>query len=261
MSTGILETMTIEEVRAFRPEVVVMGLGSVEPHGPVLPYCTDLVQCDEIVRTATQLANDQGARALMYPTLPIGNNVNFKAFPFACRIGVRTLMQVILDIIAALEDDGIRKIVFFNGHGGNTQALRAALRTHADERPVGQGAFVCESDFPPQALEVSPLIEHPSPHGGEMEVSFMLHLRDDLVRRDKFADFPLGELSVEALDEPGRFFVRPWHLYVPASAGGDVRKATAEKGRRLFEITAEHLAKLLVQLSNEPWSSTFPYKK
>ena len=47
---------------------------------------------------------------------------------------------------------------------------------------------------------------------------------------------------------------------MPASAGGDVRKATPEKGRKLIEGAAEHLADLLVQLSQAEWTDAFPYE-
>jgi len=259
MSNGILMEMTIEEVSVFRPEVVVMGVGSVEPHGPVLPYGTDYWQCDAAVRRGVELANRREARALMYPTLPIGNNVNFQAFPFACRIRVQTLMQVLLDIIEALEADGVRKIVLFNGHGGNTDTIRATLRAHVDAHRPGEGAFVCMVSGPP-GLHGPPLVEHPSDHGGESETSRMLHLRGDLVRREKMGVFPFGRLAVEGLAEGGVHFVRPWHRHVPASAGGDVREATAEKGRQLIEAEAEHLGELLVHLSRAEWNAAFPYE-
>ena len=38
---GILDEMTLPEVEAFEPEIVVIPLGSTEPHGPHLPYCCD----------------------------------------------------------------------------------------------------------------------------------------------------------------------------------------------------------------------------
>ena len=260
MSDGILMEMTIEEIRAFEPEVVVIGTGSVEPHGPVLPYGTDYYQADAVVRQGVILANKQGARALMYPTLPIGNNVNFKAFPFACRIGVQTYMQVLLDIISALEEDGIRKIVLFDGHGGNTDTLRATLRAHCDKHKPGQGAFVCIMSCCPRSIMKPPLVEDQSDHAGEMEVSMMMHIRKDLVREDKMGVFPWGpKPTVEALGEDGIYFVKPWHIHVPASAGGDVRKASAEKGRKIIEAVAQKLANLLVQLSKTPWSEKFPY--
>lgn len=260
MASGILMEMTIDEVRAFQPEVVVLGVASVEPHGPVLPYGTDFYQCDAAVRRGVELANRRDARALMYPTLPVGNNVNFKAFPFACRIRVQTLMQVVLDILSALADDGIRKVVLYDGHGGNSDTLRATLRAHVDAHPPGEGAFVCIVSGPP-GLAKPPLVEHPSDHGGESETSRMLHLREDLVRTEKFGVFPFGTLRVEALADGGVYFVRPWHGYVPVSAGGDVRQASAEKGRQLVDASADHLAKLLVELSRAEWDEAFPYER
>jgi creatinine amidohydrolase/Fe(II)-dependent formamide hydrolase-like protein len=88
----------------------------------------------------------------------------------------------------------------------------------------------------------------------------MLYLRQDLVRTDRLDVFPFGKLAVEALSGGEVHFVRPWHRYVPAGAGGDVRQASAEKGRQIIEGSAEQLAELLVQLSQAPWSDTFPYK-
>ncbi len=258
MAHGILMEMTVAEVRAFRPEVVVLGVASTEPHGPVLPYGTDVYQCDAVVRRGVLRANERGGRALMYPTLPIGNNVNFQAFPFACRIRVRTLMQMLLDVIEALEADGVRKVVLHNGHGGNTDAIRAALRAHVGARAPDEGAFVCMTSGPP-GLHRPPLVEHASDHGGESETSRMLHLREDLVHQGEMGVFPFGTLAVEALAGAGVHFVRPWHRYVPASAGGDVRQASAEKGRTLIDAEAEHLAELLVQLSQAEWTDAFPY--
>jgi hypothetical protein len=125
----------------------------------VLPYGTDFCQCDAVVRRGVLRANERNGHALMYPTLPIGNNVNFQAVPFACRIRVRTPMQMLLDVIEALEADGVRKVVLHNSHGGNTDAIRAALRAHVDARAPDEGAFVCMTSGPP-GLHRPPLVEH-----------------------------------------------------------------------------------------------------
>ncbi len=256
-NSGILMEMTIEDIREFKPECVAIGVGSVEPHGPALPYGADVYQVDRVVRDAVTDANSRGARALMYPTLPIGNNVNVKAFPFACRIGVQTLMRMLLDIFAALEEDGIRKIVLVNGHGGNTDALHAVLRAHMDATPPPRRAFVCLPN-PPLLAGV---IRHPSDHGGEAETSRLLHVCGDLVRQDKIGNAPFGEVEIEELKEPGMLFVRPWHAYVPWSAGGDAREASAEKGRMLVEARSRKIADLLVSLTRAEWHEDFPYRR
>ena len=250
---GLLEEMTVEEVERFDPEVVVLPLGSTEPHGPHLPMGTDTFQVTRLCRLAVEQANRRGARALLYPTLPITNNVNLRRFPFALRIGVRTLMSVLLDIVAQCREDGIRKVVIVNGHGGNPAAVEAAMREIAGMEGM---PFVCwTGGIAPDGFEDP--IEHPSDHGGESETSRMMWIRPDLVRRGELADNPFGRLRVPALAKA--HFVRPWHLYVPAGAGGETRTSSPEKGRKLVEAFAGGLADLLVELSRAPYDERFPY--
>ena len=258
VASGILAQMTLDEVRALAPEVVVLGVASTEPHGPVLPYGTDFFQCDELCTRAVRQANEQGGRVLMYPTLAIGNNVNFKAWPFACRIGVRTLMRVLLDIIGALEEDGIRKIVLVNGHGGNTDTMRATLREHFGTTDAERRAFVCMAAGMP-SQEARAAIEHPSDHSGESETSRMMYLRPDLVRTENLQERPFGKPLIEYRHDGPVHYVRPWHLHVPMAAGGETRKSSAEKGKLYVETSSAHLAAFLVELGAMPWSPNFPY--
>lgn len=261
-ATGVLQEMTIEEVRDLDPEVVVFGVGSTEPHGPHLPYGTDVFQTDGVCRRAVTQANDRGARVLMYPTLPIGNNVNFKAYPFACRIGVRTLMNVVLDVIEAIESEGVRKVVLVNGHGGNTATLRATLREHAGRNDHDEGAFVCLTStvdaIPESAAD---RIEHPSVHAGENEASRMLYLRPDLVREGELDAFPIQDPTVEELRSDDVYYVPPWHGFMPESAGGETRESSAETGEALVEGAADFVADVLVALDDAPVHELFPYPR
>lgn len=251
---GLLEEMTIDDVRAFGAEVAVLPLGSTEPHGPHLPYGTDTFQVTNLSREGVRLANARGARVLLYPTLPITNNANFRKFPFACRIGVRTLMTVILDIVTQCKEDGVMKFVIVNGHGGNPGAIAASMREIAgmDDMP-----FVCLAD-PHYDPKLHQVILHASDHAGESETSQIMYLRPDLVRTDKLANNPLGEVKVPELKNAT--FVRPWHLYLPVSAGGETRKSTAAKGKAVQEIMARGLAELLVGLSKAKFDKRFPYR-
>jgi creatinine amidohydrolase len=255
MITGILSEMTINEVRQFKPRVVVLGVSSTEPHGPSLPYGTDFIQCDAVCRQAVAQANSKKSKILMYPTLPVGNNVNAKFFPFACRIKVRTLMHMVLDIIEAVEEDGIRKVVIVNGHGGNTDTLRAVLREHFDRTDHQHRAFVCMTQSFPDDLATG-IIEHPSDHGGESETSMIMHLRPDLVNMNTLGKLPIGH---PVIDLGSAYYVRPWHLHVPLSGGGETRKSSAVKGRILHTTIAAGLADLLVKLSKARWYPGFPY--
>ena len=244
---GLLEEMTIEEVQAFGAKVAVLPLGSTEPHGPHLPYGTDTFEATRLARIGVALANERGAGAILYPALPITNNVNLRKFPFACRIGIRTLMNVIIDIVTQCKEEGVMKFVIVNGHGGNHSAINAAMREIAgmDNMP-----FVCAA----ARLAQDPLSGE---HAGESETSRMLWIRPDLVRTHKLGVFSIGKLRMSELAFAD--FVRPWHLENPASAGGDTRNSTAEKGKAVIEAEAEGLAKLLVALSKATLDARFPY--
>lgn len=254
---GILEEMTISEVQEFAPNVALLPLGSTEPHGPALPYGTDSFTTYAVSRRATLYANQRGARALCYPTIPITLNNNFKAFPFACRIGVKTFMSMLTDIIMQAAADGIRSVVIQNGHGGNTEAVRATLRDLAAKDKV---PFTCVVQGMASKDVVEKNVDHPSDHAGESETSIQMFLHPALVRTDKLADNPRCYPTVSALANEKVFFVKPWHLYLPTSAGGEQRKASAEKGEALVKSAAENIGQLLLELSLAPDSPNFPYQ-
>jgi creatinine amidohydrolase len=256
VQSGILEELTIDEVRELDPTVCVIPVGSTEPHGPALPYGTDSFRVQAVTYGATRRANEHGGRVLCLPTMRVSLNNNFRAFPFACRVSVPTFMAALSDTVAMCEAEGIRRIVIVNGHGGNTDVIRAVQRDLA----ARDGAFVCMLQAHSCASQEAQAVwEHHSDHAGEEETSEILALRPELVHREKAGRFPQLHPKVDALRRFGAEFVRPWHRYVPASAGGDATKANAEKGRTVLESSIRGLAEFLVELSTASDSESFPY--
>lgn len=254
--SGILEEMTIDQVRGLDPDVAVIPIGSTEPHGPALPYGTDSYRAEAIACGATREANGRGGRVICLPTVRVSLNNNFRAFPFACRMAVPTFMALLKDLVKMCEADDIEKVVFVNAHGGNPDVIRAAMRDLAAD----DGAFVCmiqaSSCASPEARRVC---EKPSDHAGEEETSQMLYLRPDLVRKEKIGDNPWRQPELGVLTEFQVDFVRPWHLYMPASAGGDASLATREKGKIVIDSSIEGTGRFLAELSRADRHSSFPY--
>ncbi|MDA0745746.1 MAG: creatininase family protein [bacterium] len=254
--SGILEEMTIDEVKALKANVCVIPIGSTEPHGPALPYGTDSFRAEAACYGGTRRANELGGRGVCLPTQRISLNNNFRAFPFACRVSVPTFMALLKDLVHLCEAEGVERVVFVNAHGGNPDVIRAAMRDLAAE----DGPFVCmihpTSCASPEAQKVW---ENRSDHAGEEETSQIQYLRPELVKEDLITENPRRQPSVEVLTESHADFVRPWHMYMPASAGGDARKASAEKGRIVYESAIEGMGKFLAELSKAEGSETFPY--
>jgi creatinine amidohydrolase len=186
----------------------------------------------------------------------ISLNNNLRAFPFACRVSVSTFMAALSDTVAMCEAEGVRRIVIVNGHGGNTDVIRAVQRDLA----ARDGAFVCMLQAESCASDEAQAVwEHRSDHAGEEETSEILALHPELVRREKIGRFPQRFPRIDALRRVGAEFVRPWHRYVPASAGGDASKADAEKGRTVLDSSIRGLAEFLIELCAAPESESFPY--
>ncbi len=254
--TGILEEMTIDQVRGLKPDVAVIPIGSTEPHGPALPYGTDSYRAEAIACGATREANRQGGRVVCLPTVRISLNNNFRAFPFACRMQVSTFMALLKDLVKMCEADAIEKVVFVNAHGGNPDVIRATMRDLA----AADGAFVCLIQASSCAsLEARQVCEKPSDHAGEDETSQMLYLRPDLVHSAKIGDNPRRRPALEVLTEFQVDFVRPWHLYMPASAGGDASRASREKGKIVIDSSIDGTGRFLAELSRADRDRNFPY--
>src|SRR6266487_6115200 len=83
---GQLDELTLPDLQAQLPEVVVIPVGSTEAHAYHLPYGTDTWRVEAHARRAVALANEQGARVVALPALPYGVNTNFTAYPLTVRL-------------------------------------------------------------------------------------------------------------------------------------------------------------------------------
>ncbi len=257
MRQGILEEMTISDVRALQPNVCVFPIGSTEPHGPALPYGTDSFQVEAASYGGTVRANELGGRVLCFPTQRVSLNNNFRAFPFACRMQVPTFMQLLKDLIDMCEAEGVRRFVFVNGHGGNPDVIRAVQRDLSARD--GIFTFLISTLHCADRDMLNSMWENRSDHAGEEETSMVMHLRPDLVQSNRIDDNPQNAPTVDVVNEFKPEFVRPWHLYIPVSAGGDARKASAEKGEKALASSADGMGRFLAGISQAPDTDTFPY--
>lgn len=116
-----LERMTWPQIKeAFQEtSVVVVPTGSTEQHGPHLPVGTDWMIARELARRVGERAN-----VIVTPILPFGYAKYHTVFPGTLALKEDTLRRALMDICEDLLKYGTTHILFVNGHGGNTTALR-----------------------------------------------------------------------------------------------------------------------------------------
>jgi creatinine amidohydrolase len=66
------------------------------------------------------------------PALPFGLTPTFTAFPGTLTLRIDTYMSLIRDLLDGLRDQGFRRILLVNGHGGNAPAAGVAQEWVAD---------------------------------------------------------------------------------------------------------------------------------
>jgi creatinine amidohydrolase len=218
--------------------------GATEAHNYHLPYGTDVIECDELAHRAVEAAWNLGARVMLLPTVPFGVQTGQLDIPFCLNLNPSTQQAILRDLIASLEPHGVRKLVIFNGHGGNDfkQGIRELQPT--------TGVLLCQLNWY-AALDAKAFFTEPGDHGGELETSVMMHVAPHLVQ-------PLSEAgsgsarkpSLRGFQEGWAWMPRRWTQVTNDTGVGNPALATPEKGERYVTALTQTLAEFLFQLAH-----------
>ena len=99
-----------------RDDRAVLPLGCTEQHA-YLSLSTDSILAE---RLAVEAADPSGVP--VFPVLAYGITPYFGAFPGTITLRVETYMSVIRDVLDAMAEQGFKRILIVNGHGGNMPA-------------------------------------------------------------------------------------------------------------------------------------------
>ncbi|SEB29282.1 creatinine amidohydrolase [Streptomyces melanosporofaciens] len=137
MSQSRLTELTWREVRRAGEEgIALLPIGSQEQHASHLPMGTDTLLVEEVVdRALDMLAREAGPGVVRLPALPFGHSPHH-LFAAAVSLSAATLGAVLDDILDSLVTSGYRRIMVVNGHGGNDEIMRLAVKRFALRSPV-----------------------------------------------------------------------------------------------------------------------------
>lgn len=149
-----------------RGSLVLVPVGSVEQHGPHLPFDTDTT-------IAVAVADGVAAGfpgAVVTPPQAFGSSGEHQSFAGTASIGTEALRLVVVELVRSLTSWAGR-IVLVNAHGGNVTALAGAVgQLRAEGHNVSWVACATEG------VDL---------HAGITETSLMLHLRPAAVRLER----------------------------------------------------------------------------
>ena len=221
-----IATNTWSQIANRESTVLLLPLGSCEQHGPHLPLDTDTQIAQHLCAQAAQQDN----RILIAPSLSITASGEHAGFPGTLSIGTEALTQVLIEIVRSA--DWCNGVVFVNGHGGNTDAVTAAVRTlKSEQRNVASWW---------------PRIEHGDAHAGASETSMMLAIdpsRVNMAKAEAGSTKPIGEISEQ---------LRSGGVRAVSANGvlGDPTTATSEHGQSLLSQLTQDLVTFINEHMN-----------
>ena len=231
--------------------LVVIPIAAVEQHGPHMPTGTDTILCTAI---AEALENRLAEKILLTPTIWLGASAHHLRLGSTLDSALDTYVATLCDVARSLLDDGYRRVAFLNGHGGNIDPMKMAVRVLQPSYPDALLAAGCYwSVAEAQREEILEGDHKFVGHACEFETSLMMHVRPELVDQSRLAD--AGELVDDALD--GFYISRDMAQRTREGCTGRPDLATAEKGERLFDSIVDRLVVAAQKLLDQPLGTTY----
>jgi len=250
-----LTSTNLRRIRQRKYEVAVLPLGAIEPHNLHLPEGQDFLQARHLARRCCELAWRRCESVICLPTIPYGVDCNLLAFPMAIHVSQATLDAMVREILVSLRVHGIRKVVLFNGHGGNEFAPLVRQVQYETDVHV----FVCDW-WKVGAETYDEIFAARDDHGGEMETSASLHVFPHLVEMEHAADGRTRRSRFEAVERGWVRTSRDFSKLNEFCGVGTPLAATAEKGRQYLALVADRVSGFLVELARAPIDETFPQR-
>jgi creatinine amidohydrolase len=227
--------------------ILVQPFGSIEQHGPHLPLATDSIIVEAVARSLVERYGDEHDLWLL-PSLRYTKSDEHASFPGTVWLSSTTMLSVVDDLARSLAMLPARRLVFLNGHGGNSALLNVACRevrrrygflTFLAHVHTAQGGGTHEGE---QGMGI---------HGGMEETSAMLHLRPDLVDVSALAARVPEALTHNRHVRFGGTVGFGWLAedFGPDGHIGDPRRANAELGKVAFEAGVARLGEAMGEVA------------
>lgn len=249
-----------------RTDVALIPVGSLEQHGKHLPLGTDFLAASEACKLVAQETD-----ALVVPVVMAGISAHHLGFPGTLTLSPALFEEVIFETVQSLIHHGIRKIAFYNGHGGNGASVgnvinrinNSTVASAVDLGEIQQSGP--ESPFPTPAMDF---------HAGVGETSWMLYLTPQLVDM-RMAENPVltpptqAREAWENMTGANADLVAYTYLFRPDESGknaashqissngafttGDLAESTAAQGKFRFDHFVEDAVRFI-----EEWKQITP---
>jgi creatinine amidohydrolase len=209
-----------------KSNLVVIPIGSLEAHGHHLPLGTDIFSPRLF---CSKLEEKIGDEIWIAPEIPYGQSYDLTVYPGTIDVPSQVFAEYVYWVGKGMYENGMKKLILLNGHGGNNTALNLAAEML---EKIGMDVLVMNwwLDY---SAEIK-AITGAQGHAGEDETSAILYYDASLVKMDK---------ATKNLNKPllrVKYKGSAKCCYRDALSG-DATKATYEQGEKIFASVLESM--------------------
>ena len=247
----------------------------MEKHGQHLPVGTDSILAEEIVNRAADREP-----VCVFPTIHFGEKTGAGEFKGTVMLSVELRQRLLAEVCGEICRNGFKKILIFNGHGGNQSMISSFVRSTLQK---DNGYLIFDyapgSDFPTpnkllsgnygtltvedrQVLKSYIDAKKRYGHACFIETGWIYASHPELVRLDKI-DAESGS-STHAFDEFTKRKINSpfaWMANYPNSYAGDMHEGMNERiAAAMMEYSVTKTAEVIRFLKEETISSEYREK-
>ena len=254
--------------------VCIIPIGCLEKLGQHSPVGVDIIHSQEVAR----LAADE-EYAVVFPTMYFGEKSGSGEFAGTVMFSAPLRFQILQETCREIARNGFKKIVFYNGHGGNHnmignftrsllydkvdyQAFQTNLTTNIvpqilEEHKEGKYPYLTDEDVKVLQSFVDKDVLHG--HACFVETGLVYGIRPETIRLDKMdqeSGMPTGRFDKFAELGIGTHFA--WMANYPNSYAGAYHPGLTETiGKAMVEVSKDNLKKQIKFLKEETISTEY----
>jgi creatinine amidohydrolase len=239
----ILPEMTWPEAKEAlaQAEVALVPVGSFEQHGPNGTFEVDTGRAYGFGKL---LAARMYPQVVLAPAVNIGVSYHHMNFPGTITLRPETFMAVVYDVVWSLKQQGLKKFLILNGHGGNIPSLGVLIVRLREEL----GVKVAWTSFTSLGREVieKRVTSESRGHACEGEMSQALFLAPHTVRQEAFAPGEFKGYPYRHLGEGFNLaYAYRFDEITANGALGDATLASKELGQAIIEAALNRAVEFL----------------